>query len=103
MPYADAVKTLVEWHLDTEYQPSHVFLFPDARETVIRLVEVSGVIPETGEFRPVKFGPTAEIPYETIVALVTPNEWEMIRSGQIELPEGWDLGTAEEVTEEVAA
>ncbi|MBM3500970.1 MAG: hypothetical protein FJX74_20125 [Armatimonadetes bacterium] len=103
MPYMQAVRKLVMWHLDTEYRPSQAFLFPDADEAVIRLIEVSDVIPETGEFRPLKFGPTEGIPYETIVALVTPGEWRMIQTGQLALPQGWDLGTAVEVTEEAAA
>jgi len=65
---------------------------------VVRLLEVTDLVPETGEVYPIEFGPTREMPYRTVVAQVTPEEWAQIQAGDIELPVGWDLGACTEVS-----
>lgn len=37
------------------------------------------------------FPASDEIPYPLILAQVTPEEWQKILQGKIELPEGWNL------------
>lgn len=99
MDYETAVKTLADWHRESDQPPQKVFSFPDPTGTTVRLIEVTDIVPDTGEVYPIAFGPTPEMPYRTIVAQVTSPEWDAILDGEIELPEGWDLGEREEVTE----
>jgi hypothetical protein len=63
----------------------------------VRLLEVTDLTPETGEVYALQFGRTRDLPYVTVVAQITPAEWERIRAGAISLPEGWDLNRSEEV------
>jgi len=97
MTYSDAVRQLVEWHFDNEQPPIAVLVFTDPSEHEIRLLQVTELVPETGEVYPIIFGPTKEIPYRTVLAQVTPSEYEAIRARELELPEGWDLEEAEEM------
>jgi hypothetical protein len=97
MAYEGAVRTVAGWHLEGEQPPAKLLAFPDPDEREIRLLEVTELVPETGEFYPVAFGPTVEIPYRTVVAQVTPREFDAIRAGTLPLPEGWDLDQAVEL------
>lgn len=97
MDYPTAVQTLAQWHFESEERPQRIFCFPDPAAQVVRLLEVTYLVPETGEFYPIEFGPTAEMPYRTVVAQVTPAEWERIQTGEMPLPAGWNLATRWEV------
>jgi hypothetical protein len=105
MDYCDAVKQLVKWHRESPQPPEKIILFPDPEEKEIRLIEVTDLLPKTSESQvyPIKFGPTTELPYDTIVAQVTPSEWQDICHGLLALPEGWDLRTSREIMAEVEA
>ncbi len=95
--YDEAVKQIATGHRDTDQPPAAVILFPDPQEEVIRLLDVTSLVPETGEFYWVRFGATPEVPFITEIAQVTPAEWESIQHGTMALPAGWDLAAAEEV------
>lgn len=95
MDYPTAVKTLAVWHHETEDPPQRIYCFRDPAGQVVRLVEVTDLVPETGEFYPIEFGPTREMPYRTILAQVTPDEWTRITRREMALPEGWDLTACE--------
>ena len=97
LSYDDAIKDIVEGHRDTDQPPHAIILFRDPEEQVIRLLDVTDLVPETGEVYRIRFGRTPEIPYVSELAQVTPSEWPKIRAGEIELPEGWDLNSCEEV------
>jgi len=62
----------------------------DAQEP-IKLLEVNPETPPSG-IVPVAFGQARDIPYASIVVEVTPEEFERILSGHLNLPEGWRLG-----------
>jgi hypothetical protein len=97
LTYDGAVRLLAQWHRQGDQPPRKIVSFPDPEKKTVRLVEVTELVPATGELWPVTFGPTAEMPYVTVGTQVTPEEWERIRAGDIALPEGWDLDTCEEV------
>lgn len=59
----------------------------DQRE--IRLLEASASVAGVGEVFPVRFKPTSDVPYATVVVLVSPEELRQIDDGSLELPEGW--------------
>lgn len=97
MDYPTAVRTLVNWHREGEQPPQKIILFPDPDGQEVRLLEVTELVPETGELYPITFGATKELPYRTVVMQVTPREWEAIRAGKMPLPEGWDMGGCQEL------
>ena len=95
--YPTAVRTLVDWHREGEQPPQRIFIFSDPDGQEVRLLEVTVLVPETGELYPIAFGATSELPYRTVVVQVTPDEWEAIEAGEIPLPEGWDMSSCEEL------
>jgi hypothetical protein len=58
----------------------------------IRLLQVNSDTLPTGELMPFLFRATADVPYQTVIAEVTPDELDALeRQG---LPAGWDLKRA---------
>ena len=59
----------------------------------IKLLAVNVHTPETG-IMPLYFGPApaSGIPYPSVIIEVSPNEFEKIKSNELELPEGWGIG-----------
>lgn len=102
-PYGQAVLTLARWHREGDQAAAAIYAFPDPQRQTVRLIEVSQIVPQTGEVYMVEFGPTAQMPFRTVVAQVTASEWEDICARRIELPDGWDLTGMVEVPEEVLA
>jgi len=86
---------LIDWHFKIE--PSTILVYriisPDEEspDEQIKLLEVNEDTPETGRVDAFAFGPTAEMPCSTIVAIVSGGEMKDIEAGKIKLPEGWDL------------
>ena len=91
LSYDDAVKEIVEGHRDNDQPPYAIILFRDPQQQVIRILDVTDLVPESGEVYRFRFGRTEDIPFVTEVAQVTPSEWPKIQAGEISLPEGWDL------------
>jgi hypothetical protein len=65
----------------------------DANEP-IKLLEVTPNSSETGAVDAFLFTPDEDIEYWTAIALVTPDELNLIRSNKLELPDDWDFSTA---------
>lgn len=95
--YDDAVKTLVGWHAEGQDDLDAIYLFPDSSGQVVRLVEVCRSFAETGDVAPVSFGASAEFPFKSSVALVTPAQWKDIQSGALSPPQGWEWGKQKQV------
>lgn len=57
----------------------------------VRLVEVSASVGNSGEVLPFRFGPDPAlgIPFPSVVVLLSEEEWEQVRAGQLHLPPGW--------------
>ena len=66
-----------------------------SQEEPIRLLEVNAATVPTGSVEPFTFSPTEEIPFRTVLAEITPEELELLRSNPEVLPRGWDLSRAE--------
>jgi hypothetical protein len=97
-------RDLIAWHFRTEPELQRVFILrsnidssPDAP---IRLLAVNAATPATGSIEPFGFAPTVEVPFRTVIAEITPEEYEQLRSDPASLkhPPGWELSSAEEVT-----
>src|SRR5258706_3347004 len=95
----DAAKLLITWHFDIEPEMTEIYRFVSSNEEdpeePIRLLEVNEVTVPTGNVEVFGFRPSADVPFWTHVAEITPHELERIRSGQIPLPNGWDLQRAQ--------
>ncbi len=92
--------SLAKSHVDIEPDIERVLWFPSKSEDEIRLIEVSGNAIKSGAVHPVPFASTKNIPYRTLVADVTPEEWGKICGGEIKLPQEWSLEDHEDITPE---
>ena len=97
MTYSEAVQTLAAWHRASPQPPERIFWFPDPQSAEIRLIEVTSSVADAGELYPIRFGATAELPFATVVAEVTLDEWRAIEVGRMDLPNGWSLAGKQEV------
>ena len=63
----------------------------------MRLLEVSGITPTTGEVLPFRFAPDQanRIDYPSVVILLSPAEWQEVQAGRLALPDGWNLHSAQ--------
>lgn len=84
-------KELAEAHRKADPDTLAVYWAPDPEGREVRLVEISGSIGDTGEVLPYRFAPRAKegVPYASVLILLSPAEWEKVKSGELELPEGW--------------
>jgi len=92
--YDEAVERLAQEHmrLPESERPQAIYFFPDPAGQIVRLLEVTSLTPASGEVMPIPLAPSADFPFRSRIAEVTPDEWSRIESGQILMPEGWDLG-----------
>lgn len=81
---------LTKMHVKDDKWMSNVWLSP--HDTEVRMVEVSDSAPHCGEIYPWAYRADPEIGYHfvTVLILCSTKEWEMVQSGQLSLPEGWD-------------
>lgn len=94
-----AARRLIDWHFSVEPELREVYRIvmddEGSQEEPIRLLEVNAATVATGSVEPFAFSPTVEIPFRTVIAEITPEELESIRSKPEALPRGWDLSRAE--------
>ena len=94
-----AARRLIEWHFTVEPDLREVYRIvmenEGSQEEPIRLLEVNAATVPTGSVEPFTFSPTQEIPFSTVIAEITPDELESLRSDPEALPEGWSLSRAE--------
>ncbi len=86
----ESAEALVQHHLKVDPKTQLILWVPDDSPTPkIRLLEVTPRTSYTGDYYAVEFSPTAEIPFTTVIMLLHPREWEMMKDGVLELPESW--------------
>lgn len=94
-----AARRLIEWHFTVEPELREVYRIlmenEGSQEEPIRLLEVNAATVPTGNVVPFAFSPTQEIPFRTVIAEITPEELDWLRSHPETLPEGWSLSRAE--------
>src|SRR4051812_22612625 len=94
-----AASRLIQWHFRVEPELREVYRIvmdnEGSQEEPIRLLEVNAATVPTGSVEPFAFSPTEEIPFRTVIAEITPEELESVRSNPDALPEGWSLSRAE--------
>jgi hypothetical protein len=95
--YSEAVCSLVDAHTQAGPEDLSIVLFPDSQQQMVRLILISSDFQETGAVRPFPLGRSAEFPFRSAVALVTPEEWAQVEAARLRLPDEWDLATARKV------
>ncbi len=91
----EAAKELADWHFGVEPELERVIRIvgetEDAPNDPIKLLEVNAATVATGSVERFAFAPTASVPYPTVVAEVTQDEYERITRREMKLPTGWSL------------
>lgn len=96
----DAEMELAKRHYEIEPGLTQIFRITDTAEDAqiihahpIKLLEVNANTVESGVM-PLHFGPAPArgIPFSSVIIEVTPNEFEKIRSHELKLPDGWEIG-----------
>lgn len=64
----------------------------------IKLLEVNAATVATGDVTPFEFAPTQDVPFPTIIAEVTPAEFEALWADHSRLPRGWRFDRAQKYT-----
>ena len=95
----EAVRELAEWHFSVEPDLKRVIRIvadnEDAPDEPIKLLEVNAATVATGNVEPYGFAPSASVPFPTMIAEVTPEEYERVERNEIKLPAGWSLSKAQ--------
>ncbi|HEY4120608.1 MAG TPA: hypothetical protein VGM56_22240 [Byssovorax sp.] len=101
-----AARELAEWHLKVEPALERVYRIvtstEDAPGEPIKLLEVNPATVTTGSVEPFAFGASREVPFPTVIAEVTPEEFTRIEQKQLSLPQGWSLEDAQVFTRPAA-
>ncbi|MCA9697373.1 MAG: hypothetical protein KC431_07600 [Myxococcales bacterium] len=79
----------VREHLKQDPAIVAVYIVPGTDE--LRMVEVSGSVDTVGEVIPFGFGkqPSNQLPLDTILVLISEEEYASIKRGDLDLPDGW--------------
>lgn len=95
--YADAVQDLARCHARELGNGVTIFSMPDPSGKNVRLLEVTGRTVPSDPVIAIPFAPSKTFPFRSLIVQVTPAEWKRIRSGDMTLPEGWNLGELRKV------
>ena len=91
----EAAQDLNDWHFQTAPEIVKVYRFlsddENADDEPIKLLDVNSETLATDRVTPFGFARTEEIPFPTVVAMVTPEE---IKNNALQLPRGWSLDSA---------
>ena len=94
----EAAEDLIDWHFETGPEIVLVYRFLSENESAdgepIKLLDVNAETLATGRVTPFGFAGTQEMPYPTVIAMVTPEEMEQIENNALPLPRGWRLENA---------
>lgn len=92
------VAELIRWHFNIEPQLRQIVRIlsenEDDPKEPIKLLEVNAATFPTGSVEPFGFAPSAEVPCFTTIAEITPEEFDLVKQGEIDLPTGWSLARA---------
>lgn len=95
--YRDTARDLAAAHRRVDPATTMILLVPDPAEREIRLIEVSGSAPWSGDVIPFPYDarPDLNILFPSVVILLNPREWAEVEAGGLALPPGWDLSRRE--------
>lgn len=68
---------------------------PNGNQKQVCLLEVNRTTIPSEHVLVFHFAPSEDVPFQQLIADVTPTEWKQIESGTHPLPQGWNLNTAQ--------
>lgn len=81
-------KLLAGEHMSQDKGIREVYWAPAANE--VKLVEISTSVDDAGELLPFRFSPDPpDVPYHSVVILVSPGDWERVTLGDLSLPDAF--------------
>lgn len=97
--YEEAVMTLARWGGEAGADDLRIFAAEEMGDNVVRLIHVTEQFPDSEEVSVYTFGASEEFPFQSALALATPEQWEAIRSlGERRgLPSVWRTANAHQV------
>lgn len=98
---ATTVKELVAWHVELDPEITEIYRFisenEESPDEPIKLLEVSNATFEADQVYAFGFSSTDEIPYKSVYATITPNEFLRVKTKELALPREWNLSTAQRI------
>lgn len=97
--YRETAQELASAHRYEDPKTAEVLLIPDGEFVNVRLLEVSGSAPSSGDVFPFHFEarPDLGVKFASTVILLSPDEWKLVQEGKLALPSDWDLKKAEKL------
>jgi hypothetical protein len=93
------VQELIDAHFEVEPFLQEIWRIRSENEDSplepIKLLEVNVATVSTGSIKPFAFLPSQDVPYPTLIAEVTPEDFAAAQQDPRRLPEGWNLQAAE--------
>lgn len=92
-PMDEVAKHLAKAHKKADPDIQQIYMVEDPAGTEVRLVEVSGSVGNTGTVMPFRFSarPDLDIPYASVVVLLSPEEKDLLDRKELELPDSWGV------------
>lgn len=86
----EQAKILAKMHVKLDNTITNIWVSPHSEE--IRLIEISQMTMFVGEVYGWRYAsaPESGLTLPSVLILLHPTEWEMIKNGGLHLPEGWD-------------
>ena len=103
---ADVARKLAADHFRIEEGLERIFIIGTGLEDPnepIKLLEVNANTFPTGSIEPFSFSSTKDVPFTTQIAEISPDEFQRLQDGRLDLPVGWTLVGAEDVPRPQAA
>jgi len=87
----EVAKNLATAHKKADPDIRQIYLIEDPTGKEIRLVEVSTSVGFTGSIMPFRFAarPDLDVPYPSVVILLSPEEKDLLDRRELELPDAW--------------
>jgi hypothetical protein len=96
-------ENLIQEHFELDPSLEKVIWVNSDKPAEIRLLEITPETFPAGEVLSYYFPPDDEFPYATIMAQITPEEWQKVLRNEIILPEGWTLENHKVYSREMVA
>jgi hypothetical protein len=100
----EAAEALIAWHFQIEPELREVVRFMSGNEEdeaePIKLLEINSLTPASGSVDLFSFAPSKETPFRTVIAEITPDEYEVLKGAggeggeTLKLPDGWTFDGA---------
>src|SRR5574341_120761 len=98
-----AAESLIQEHFELDPSLEKVIWINSDKTGEIRLLEITPETFPAGEVLSYYFPSDDEFPYATIMAQITPEEWQKVLRNEISLPEGWTLENYKTYSREMVA